>query len=57
MTEGQMPKVRRNLFRAVALERYRGPIETDTPHTLPPRYPGFVVAAAVIGLGIGLLWL
>ncbi len=51
------PQARRNLFRSIALERYRRPIEADTPHVLPPRCPGLVVAAAVVALAVLLIWI
>lgn len=57
MSDRPQPKARRTLFRAIALERYRGPIEVDTPHILPRERPGFLVAAAVIAFGICWLWL
>jgi len=57
MTGKPSPRPRRNLFRAIALERYRGPIEVDTPHVLPPWRPGLVVAAAVMALAVVLIWI
>lgn len=56
MTDSPQPKVRRSLFRAVALERYVGPIAIDTPHMLPSWRPGFVVAAALVAAAVILLW-
>lgn len=56
MTDNSAPKPRKSLFRAIALQRYRGPIELDTPHTLvPPRY-GLIVAAVLIALAVSALW-
>lgn len=57
MTGKPSTRPRRNLFRAVALERYRGPIEVDTPHVLPPWRPEFVVAAAAVALALVLIWI
>lgn len=57
MTEPSAAKARRGLFRAIAVERYRGPVEYAVPHTLPPARPGLVIAAAVIATAILLLWL
>lgn len=50
-------KARPSLFRPIALARYRGPLEVDTPHILPPRRPGLVIAAAVIALSLAFLWM
>ena len=57
MTGKPFPKVRRNLFRAIALERYRGPIEFDIPHVLPRWHPWLVVAAVAVGLAVAMLWI
>lgn len=57
MSENPPPKARRTLFRAIALEHYRGPIEVDTPHTLPPWYPGLLIAAFIVAISIAFLWL
>lgn len=57
MSETAPPRPRKGLFREIALRRYRGPVETDAPHILPKRQSGLVVAAAVIALAIGLLWI
>tara|TARA_R110000868_G_scaffold78111_4_gene223154 strand:+ start:528 stop:701 length:174 start_codon:yes stop_codon:yes gene_type:complete len=57
MSDKPAPQARRNLFRAIALDRYRGPIEVDTPHVLPPWRPGLVVAALAIALAVTLLWI
>lgn len=57
MTGNDRPQVRRQLFRASALARYQGPIELDVPHVLTPWRPGLVVVAALIALGVALLWL
>ena len=57
MTGKPFPKARRNLFRAIALERYRGPIECDIPHVLPPWRPGLVIAAAAVAFAVAMLWI
>lgn len=57
MNDKSAPQVRRNLFRTIALDRYRGPLEADTPHILPPRGTGFVVTAAVVALAVVLIWI
>ncbi len=57
MTGTENSRPRQGLFRAIALERYRGPLQLDVPHTLPPWRPGLVIAAAAIGLAVALFWL
>lgn len=50
-------KVRKNLFRERALERYKGPLQSDVPDTLLPWRPGLVRAAGLVAAAILLLWL
>ncbi len=57
MSDKPVLQARRNLFRTIALDRYRGAIEVDTPHVLPSWRPGLVVAAAVVALAVALIWI
>lgn len=57
MTGTENSRPRQGLFRAIALERYRGPLQLDVPHTLPPWRPRLVIAAAAIALAVAMFWL
>ena len=45
------------VFRRVAVERYRAPLELDTPSVLQPWRPGVLWAAWAIMLATGIAWL
>lgn len=57
MTGSGKPRARQGLFRAIALERYKGPLQADTPHTLPPWRLGLVLTSAIIAIVLVLFWL